>query len=99
MSVLIKGIDMPREGELLCINIYSDGKVCINLDLDCKQIATALPVASHGRLIDADKIGLTNFEIFLCQNGNPYKNALEMILEKIEKAPIIIPAEMEVLND
>ena len=49
----------------------------------------------HGRLIDADKIGLTNFEIILCQKGNPFKNALEMLFEKIEAAPTIIPAEEE----
>lgn len=52
-------------------------------------------VQPHGRLIDADKIGLTDFEIILCQNGNPFKNALEMLLEKIEKAPTIIPASEE----
>ena len=52
-----------------------------------------VPVPPHGRLIDADKIGLTNFEIILCQKGNPFKNALEMLLEKIENAPTIIEAE------
>jgi len=49
----------------------------------------------HGRLIDADKIGLTDFEIILCQKGNPFKNALEMLSEKIEAAPTIIPASEE----
>ena len=56
---------------------------------DCPLV----PVQPHGRLIDADKIGLTNFEIILCQKGNPFKNALEMLLEKIENAPTIIEAE------
>lgn len=50
-------------------------------------------VPKHGRLIDADKIGLTNFEIILCQKGNPFKNALEMLFEKIENAPTILEAE------
>ncbi len=45
----------------------------------------------HGRLIDADNIGLTDFEIVMC-NGD-YKEALKMLLEKIEKAPTIIPPE------
>ena len=95
MSILIKGMDMPKDGGLLCVNIYPDGKVCINLDLDCKRIATAFPVPPHGRLIDANKIGLTDFEIILCQKkkGNPFKNALEILLEKIESAPNIIQAE------
>ena len=56
---------------------------------DCPLV----PVPEHGRLIDADKIGLTDFEIILCQKGNPFKNALEMLLEKIENAPTFIPAD------
>lgn len=39
------------------------------------------------RLIDANKIGLTDFEILMC-NGD-YKEGLEMILQKIEDAPTI----------
>ena len=41
------------------------------------------------RLIDADKIGLTDFEIFMC-NGD-YKEALKMLLDKIEKAETVEP--------
>ena len=37
------------------------------------------------KLIDADKIGLTDFEIIMCE-GN-YKAALEMILNQIDNAP------------
>ena len=55
MSILIKGMEMPKDEEMLCINIYPDGKVCINLDLECKRIANAVPVPPHGRLIDADE--------------------------------------------
>ena len=39
------------------------------------------------RLIDADKIGLTNFEIIMC-DGN-YKEALKMLLNKIDNAPTV----------
>lgn len=49
MGIYIKGMEMPKDGELLCINIYPDGKVCINLDLKCKQIATAVPIPSQTR--------------------------------------------------
>ena len=56
MSILIKGMDMPKAGELLCINIYPNGKVCISLDLENKQIATAVQVPKHLRLIDADAL-------------------------------------------
>lgn len=45
----------------------------------------------HGDLIDRDKVNLTDFEIVMC-NGN-YKEGMKMLLEKIESAPTIIPAE------
>lgn len=44
------------------------------------------------RLIDGDKIGLTDFEIIMC-NGN-YKEALKMLLNKIEDAPTIEQPEI-----
>ena len=66
---------------------------------DCEKMrldsCPLIPFQPHGRLIDANKIGLTDFEIILCQKkaGNPFKNALEILLEKIESAPNIIQAE------
>lgn len=39
------------------------------------------------RLIDADKLGLTDFEIILCDGD--YKEVLKQILCKIELAPTI----------
>lgn len=44
------------------------------------------------RLIDADKIGLTDFEIIMC-NGD-YKEALKMLLNKIDNAPTITQPEI-----
>ena len=106
MSIYIKGMEMPKEG-FVEILIRDDGTVqqtgqSYRIDGtdyytpyvgEMPVIYKAVPVPPHGRLIDADKIGLTNFEIILCQKGNPYKNALEMLLKKIENAPTIIPAE------
>ena len=56
MSILINGIKMPEGEEMLFINIYPDGKVCVNFDLNCKQIATAVSVPPHGNLIDIDAL-------------------------------------------
>lgn len=57
MSFIVKGLDIPKEGQMLSINIYPDGKVTYNLDLECKQIAVAKPVPTpHGRLMDADRM-------------------------------------------
>ena len=39
------------------------------------------------RPIDADKIGLTDFEIVMCEGS--YKRVLEMLLQKIEDAPTL----------
>lgn len=77
MGIYIKGMEMPKDGELLCINIYPDGKVCINLDLDSKQIATAVSVPLHGRLIDADKLGIQDaekqaYEAYLQEKGEDF---------------------------
>ena len=104
MGVYVKGMYMPpscyfcpmtNDGFYLCKanNPYRQ------LEDDCEErIPDWCPlvyVPLHGKLIDADNIGLTNFEIILCQEGNPYKNALEMLLKKIENAPTIIPASDE----
>ena len=100
MSILIKGMEMPENCascDIACgfyLDLGVDGllsKICRTESRrpDCPLV----PVPEHGRLIDADNIGLTDFEIILCQKGNPFKNALEMLLEKIENAPTIIPAE------
>lgn len=37
------------------------------------------------RLIDADNLGLTDFEIAMCDGD--YKEALKLLLKKIENAP------------
>lgn len=41
------------------------------------------------RAIDADLLGLTDMEIIMC-NGD-YKEALEMLINKIDNAPTIEP--------
>ena len=89
MSVYINGMEMPTEGEILCINIYPDGKVCIALDLDCKQVATAAPVPPHGRLIDADAL-----EYHADNVRDPMGRTEKTVMwSKIQSAPTIIPAE------
>ena len=100
MSILIKGMEMPREGELLCINIYPDGKVCIDLDLECSQIATAVPVPPHGRLIDADALKMMLDEEIarLLEKGTEYLDYRVDTLfsdfkQYVDKMPTIIPAE------
>lgn len=47
MSILINGLDMPDENHMLFLRIYPDGKVTIDMDLKCTQIATATQVPSN----------------------------------------------------
>ena len=93
MSVLIKGMEMPKDGELLCINIHPDGKVCINLDLECEKVGEAVPVPPHGRLIDADATRVS----FVYSEGTGDWSVPQMrtVLEIIDAAPTIIPASEE----
>lgn len=49
MSILIKGMEMPKDGCHHMICIYADGTVSTG-----GRVYIAVPVPPHGRLIDAD---------------------------------------------
>ena len=49
------------------------------------------------RPIDADKIGLTDFEIFMCQGD--FKAGLQMLLQKIDNAPTLDTVPLSVIAD
>lgn len=51
MSILIKGIDMPKEGEYIPMRIYGNGHIWVNGAY--KGVAIQIPTP-HGRLIDWD---------------------------------------------
>lgn len=42
MGIYVKGVDMPKENEILQIRIYGDGKVSRVYDIECQQIGTAI---------------------------------------------------------
>lgn len=94
MSVLIKGMEMPKDGGLFCIVVHPDGKVYINLDLECKQVvATAVPVPPHGRLIDADALKDTEIIFNRDEWEDTFDDGLLFVTDLIDNAPTIIPAE------
>ena len=103
MSVVVRGMKMPTscsecafcgyygKGDHLCDITGKDVVYELSLENrldDCPLVE--LP-EGHGRLIDSSAIGLTDFEIVMC-DGN-YKEALTMLLKKIERAPTVIEAE------
>lgn len=101
MSIVLRGVEMPKDEEILCVNIYPDGKVCINLDLECKRIATAVHVPSHRRLVDADVLSLDinarEDLAFLEREESEYSegvfDGLHEAAKIIYNAPTIIEAE------
>ena len=91
MSILIKGIEMPKDDEILCINIKSNGDVYYDLDLSVDTIANAIRIPPYGRLIEdvtliqqATWIPATNgrggHECSACQDYAPsYQNGKERL--------------------
>ena len=92
MSILIKGMEMPKEDGALCIIIHHDGKVCHFFDLQGERIATAVPVPEHGDLIDrsALQIELMDRGIEGLQTDDWHE-----IQQALSDAPTIIPASKE----
>lgn len=91
MSILIKGLTMPKDGEMLCVNIYPDGKVCINLDLSCEAVGEATAVPPHGRCIDADLVICKAVEKLKATHYAGYLSSINLV----EWAPTILPADTE----
>lgn len=62
MSILIKGIDMPKENQICKIELHPDGHCavmkieegdCYSLEFNSETKAIQIPTP-HGRIIDAD---------------------------------------------
>ena len=102
MSVLIRGMEMPKAGNWKTIRIYYDGTCAEpNWQGDCKymQGCEAVPVPPHGRLIDADALRQAMYhEAF--ETDSPMQKwdsgcwiRYKMFERMEEAAPTIIPAE------
>ena len=83
-------IDIPDKYKDNYKTVYNGSKKADEI-LNAIKNGTVLP-ERHGRLVDADKLGLTDFEIIMCDGD--YKEGLKMLCEKIENAPTILDAEM-----
>ena len=91
MSVLIKGIELPKAGNWKTIRIYYDGTCAEpNWQGDCKYMkgCEAVPVPPHGDLIDRDALPWEYQGLMLT---DPDEWGLNVWY--IEHAPTIIPAE------
>lgn len=97
MSVYIKGMEMPKEGDLIVIR--PDGKAYyVSANPQNAYEGEAVPVPPHGRLIDADAL-LESEQGYTIPNYNSdgYVADLEGAYTEvqIENAPTIIPADKE----
>ena len=93
MSIILKGIDMPKNGEMHRINIYDNGNTYIitsNIlyETDRKDVEAMQIPTPHGRLIDADALELEK-EVELADD---WKTAHE-IANCVKYAPTILEAE------
>ena len=90
MSVLIKGMEMPKEG-YKGIYVHSNGSVyeSTNSEYIWHKIASAVPVPPHGDLIDRKALleGEGRYLISLCKEG--------IDIEEILRAKTVIPASEE----
>ena len=104
MSILLKGLKMPEEDKALVIVINSNGTIDKpNWQWDYTLIkgAKAIPLPSHGDLIDRDSykvdLGINDFDcekcgwhgLFGCKREGDFSDACFFL----ENAEVIIPAE------
>ena len=88
MSLILKGIDMPKtEYEEVIIRIKHTGEVCDAQNIHLYAQATEI-LTPHGRLIDADALDLER-EVDLADD---WKTAHE-IANCVKYAPTILEAE------
>lgn len=84
MSILIKGIDLPKDFWYLDLVITADGVVRCYGDED-EQIAEAVELPDHGDLVDRGKF--VEKDCYGC----PYTSCYAK--EILDEMPVVIPAE------
>lgn len=100
MSVLIKDMEMPTDCAML-LKIFPDGRVGVPVHLNWMGTmvvndAEAVPVPPHGRLgdLDALKERVTK-RLYASNHGSMAEAYFAALIDLIDTAPTIIPAEEE----
>lgn len=88
MSIYIKGMKMPKAGQIVLVEIDENGDVFAAYDGGRTKLTQhkAVPVPPHGRLIDTDAVIL---------EGGPYEydDWCKWALGQYQDAPTVIEAE------
>lgn len=92
MSILIKGIEMPKGNDSIALFIYPDGVVVPGEMFGPLGRYTATPVSPHGRLIDADAL-VQLFKEKAAEHGGIGGIMVALAAACVDAAPTIIPAE------
>ena len=96
MSILIKGIDLPKGNDLIEVMIDKDGYTMVNVKPnsillgDGRTQAIQIPTP-HGRLKDGDEMQGKAYERYFNNTISPY--GLYEVNRAIENAPTILEAE------
>ena len=107
MSVLIKGMEMPKEGSWVTLRVFPDGQCVLHswcgnddeIKFDFMEHLTAATVPPHGRLGDLDRLE----QMFADIDNAPYSGfdgtepfySAEDAAQIIRLAPTIIPSSEE----
>lgn len=92
MSILIKGMEMPKTGEYRCVIRKWGEEITVDLYGDEDLCGKLIPVPPHGRLIDADALFDFILNIYKVAQGDARK-AYRDVLDTIVAAGDVIPAE------
>ena len=100
MDILIKGLALPKKGEVMKLYLCSDGDV--GYDEDGKPYkTTAIELPPHGRLIDVNKTYKRATDAFIDINdqielwkydGKLIHDIYKTFLETLESAPAVLEA-------
>lgn len=98
MSIILKGIDIPKDDEEITIEISKDGLRVYSTRLKEADVEAIQIPTPHGRLIDADALETVFKDMAKCewnQKVSPisWAYAFEDTIDEIYDAPTILEAE------
>lgn len=93
MSILIKGMDMPKYGNVY-IRIAPNGEVYV-YDVYPTELHDAIEIPKHGRLIDADKLNKKKKYSFTTKGGAFPQNEWFIKADELLFAPTVMEGEEE----
>ena len=102
MSVLIRGMEMPKDGVYWC-EIGVAGEIAtITIHGEDRKSFHLVPIPPHGRLIDADRLADIFRSFIALYDSCPFslldlarRNELQSALTEVINAPVVIPASKE----